>query len=84
MEKLLNVRVSRSSKLVWEGDATSVTSENVDGPFDVLPMHANFLTLIHGAPIVITQADGAQETFTFEHAVMYVRNNHVSVFAEIQ
>ena len=79
----LKVRISKATKIVWEGEATAVSSKNADGPFDVLPMHANFLTLIHEDPIVIRYVDGGSETYQFTQAVMYVRDNEVRIYTEI-
>jgi F0F1-type ATP synthase epsilon subunit len=80
---VLKVRISKATKVVWEGDAASVSSKNADGPFDVLPMHANFLTLIREEPIVIRCADGSQETYNFNQAVMYVKDDEVKIYTEI-
>ena len=79
----LNVRISKATKVVWEGDATAVSSKNADGPFDVLPMHANFLTLIREVPIVVHLKDGTKETYQFKQAVMYVTDDKVKIYTEI-
>lgn len=43
----LTIIVRDRSGIVFEGEADSLSSINERGPFDVLPMHANFLSLIH-------------------------------------
>jgi F0F1-type ATP synthase epsilon subunit len=81
-DQTLKVRITRATQLLWEGQAVSVTSKNVDGPFDVLPMHANFVTLIRGEPVKIKLSDGTEKVHSFKYAVMYVQENSVKVYAD--
>ena len=80
---VLHVRVSAASKMVWEGDAYSVTSENSDGRFDILGLHSNFLTLIREKPIKIEHTDGTTSEYTFKESVILVTENQVKIFADI-
>lgn len=81
MNKLL-VTVSSPEKIVWEGEAQAVTSTNSQGTFDILPEHANFVTVIENKPITIHRAD-EEKSFTFETAVIYVRSNVVTVYVNM-
>jgi len=49
----LEVVVNSPDKLIWEGKAYSISSENSAGVFDILPEHANFVTMIENKPITI-------------------------------
>jgi F0F1-type ATP synthase epsilon subunit len=82
-EPVLTVRVSKATELLWEGVARHVSTKNLEGPLDVLPMHANFITLLKDVPIYITAADGSTQTFTFHIAVLSVRDNAVHIYADI-
>ncbi len=82
-DETLKVRISKATTVVWEGDATAVSSKNSDGPFDVLPMHANFVTLIRNEPIVVHTAQEGDMTYQFEQAVMYVKGNNIRIYTEI-
>jgi len=79
----LHVRVSRATEVLWEGDAQSVSSENSEGPFDILPMHANFITIVEKKPIVLDKNTVSEQSFKFDKAVLFVRNNTVRVFADL-
>ena len=79
---LLNVRISNPDKQIWEGQAKSVSSENLSGPFDILPLHANFITLIENKPIKIVTAEGKKE-FTFPNAIIYASKNYVLIYTEV-
>jgi F-type H+-transporting ATPase subunit epsilon len=78
----LAVKILTPEQIVWQGSAQAVSSHNSVGPFDILPEHANMITFIESQPIEVVTAEGSK-TFTFEKAVLSVRNNNVSVFADI-
>jgi F0F1-type ATP synthase epsilon subunit len=81
---LLTVRISKAAEVVWEGKAQSVSSENAQGPFDILPMHANFITLLKDKPIVIITEKGERIEQRFLASVMYVVNDEVKIYADIK
>jgi len=78
----LTVKIISPEKIMWEGRASAVSSENSQGPFDVLPEHANFITLIKSKPIVVHRSDGDTE-FMFNRAVMHAINDVVSVYVQL-
>jgi F0F1-type ATP synthase epsilon subunit len=78
--QLLNVKIVSPEQIVWEGRARSVSSVNPDGPFDVLPEHANFVTVIEKKPITIRTEDKKPVVFTFEQCVLYITSNKVSIY----
>jgi F0F1-type ATP synthase epsilon subunit len=80
---LLDVRISKATATLWQGKARSISTKNLEGPLDVLPMHANFITLLKNVPIHITLPEGEVKRFTFPLAVMSVRDNVVRVYTEI-
>jgi len=79
----LSVRIASAEGVIWEGTANSVSSVNRDGPFDILPQHAQFITLVSNAPVIVRPVSGAAETFTFRSAVMHVYGNTVAVYVGI-
>jgi F0F1-type ATP synthase epsilon subunit len=79
----IHVRISRATQAVWEGEARSVSSENSTGPFDILPMHANFISLVGKKPIKVTKEDGTVDTYTFNKSVIYVNKGVVTIYADI-
>jgi F0F1-type ATP synthase epsilon subunit len=79
----LLVVVATPDEQIWEGKAESVSSENSAGTFDILPQHANFVTMIKGKPIIVrTQSDG-EKTFTYKNAVITVKEDKVSIYTDI-
>jgi F0F1-type ATP synthase epsilon subunit len=80
VQKLLEVIVNDEDKgVVWSGEATAVSSINSQGEFDILPQHANFITLIEGHPIYIAQTTGRRE-LVYPAAVIYAESDKVSIY----
>ena len=52
-EEEFPVTISNAEERIWEGSLHSVSSANSAGKFDILPGHANFVTMIKNEPIVI-------------------------------
>lgn len=67
-------------EVVWEGDVLSVESENPDGIFTVLPDHANFMTPLKATDLIAYLADGTEQTFALEEAVLYLKDNTIKVY----
>ena len=78
----LRVQILSAKGTLWEGDARAVSSVNSQGPFDLLPEHAHFISLVENNQIVIHTSDG-QQRFTFETAVVRLIDNVVTVYVDI-
>ena len=76
------VKILTPESLVWEGRAESLSSINSAGPFDILPQHANMITIIEKSPIEITSTGGNRK-FTFEKAIISVKHGDVTIYANI-
>lgn len=82
-EESITVTIINPDEKVWEGRAHSVSSVNSAGPFDILPEHANFVSMIRNQPIVVRTVDSGDKTFTYKNAVITVSDNKVSIYTEI-
>lgn len=83
-EPLLHVRIVSTTQLLLDSEALSVSSKNSAGPFDVLPEHANFITMIENTPIIVRFDKQKPHTFTFPMAIMSVNNNQVNIYTYTQ
>lgn len=83
-QELLDVKIISPKIQYFDGPAVSVSSINSAGPFDILPEHGNFITLVKNQPIIIRQPNKQNTTFTFPLAVFYTRKNSVTIFTDIQ
>jgi F0F1-type ATP synthase epsilon subunit len=82
VKQLLHVRISNPEKQLWEGDAESVSSVNTTGPFDILPMHTNFISYLKDTVIKIKTPEKMEE-FKFTWSVIYTHNNIVNIYTNI-
>lgn len=81
---VVQVKVSSPIKDYYAGPATSISSVNSKGKFDILAYHANFLTFVKNQPIVIRIPQKKPLTFHFPFAIIYNSNNSVHIFTDIQ
>lgn len=82
VKNVLSVRISSPDQIIWEGEAYSVSSVNSQGPFDILPYHINFITIIENQPIKI-HTSSKWEEFLYANAIIYNRNNKVLIYTNI-
>jgi F0F1-type ATP synthase epsilon subunit len=80
--QLLQVQVRTRQGLVFDGSLASVSSVNSMGPFDVLPQHANFISMI-SKKLTLRRSDGRTDEMEMEDGVMIVEENKVRVFLGI-
>lgn len=78
----LHVRINSPKKIIWEGQAESVSSINSHGPLDILALHANLITIIDNKPIKVKTSNEELE-FTFPKSVMYIHKNEVLIYTNI-
>lgn len=71
-----------SEKDKFKGEANSISSENKMGEFDILPRHANFITLISNS-LTIHTVNEEKKTFKFSRGVLEVAENQVKIFLEV-
>lgn len=79
----LNVKILSPKQVLFEGQAKAVSSRNSLGNFDVLPGHANFITLLEGQRLTLHLEDGSDKFFDFPLAVLHCTSDQVTVYSEI-
>ncbi len=82
-QKLLQVRVRDTQKIIYEGSVDRVSSFNEVGPFDVYPTHANFISIIRQELAFYQHKEKVKE-LKIEQAVMKVKQDKVSIFLGIE
>ncbi len=83
-EQTLHVRIISPQKLIFDSQASSVSSKNVQGSFDILPAHANFITIVENQPIVIGIKGQKSMIFKFPLAIILTTENKVNIYTYIQ
>jgi F0F1-type ATP synthase epsilon subunit len=78
----LYVNVRSRSKNFFEGTAKTVTSINQTGEFDILPLHANFITLIRDY-VLIDKGMSVEKKIIIKSAVLSVIGGRIDVYVEV-
>ena len=82
--KPLLLRVHNREGLLFSGEAKTITSSNEKGKFDVLSMHANFISLINNFVIIRKEGDDVEQRFNFEQGVMRVKDDVVDIYLGVK
>lgn len=80
----LHVRIISPHELLLDSQASSVSSKNSRGSFDILPQHANFLTVVENQPIVVRIPNQKPLNYKFPIAIIMVAENKVNIYTYIQ
>jgi F0F1-type ATP synthase epsilon subunit len=73
------VKIRDSEQVHYEGYIDRITSYNEVGPFDVYPMHANFITILNKHITLYNKHQKVKE-LPIEQAVMKVKKDNVHIF----
>ncbi len=79
---LMRVKVYSPFKSYFDEPAYSVSAENHTGPFDILPRHHNFMTLVSACELKIVAPTG-DKTIRINRALMHVKADTVIVFLDV-
>ena len=80
--KTLTVIARSPFHIYYEGAALAVSAKNKVGPFDILPGHADFFSLLSPCEVVI-ETDDDDIAFTISNGIVTVRDNEVMLFVNM-
>jgi F0F1-type ATP synthase epsilon subunit len=81
-EGKMHVKVYAPFRVYFDGIADSISAANDTGPFDILPKHHNFMTLLSACDIVVRSEKG-EEKVTISRGIMHVKADRVIVFLDV-
>ncbi len=81
-EKRFMVKIFSPYQTYYQGEATSLTAANRTGPFDVLPGHINFFSLLSGGMVIVNTGYQRLE-FNIARGILRVNLNEVTLFADV-
>lgn len=80
----LHVRIISPQQLLLDTQAESVSSKNSQGKFDILPQHANFITVVENEPIIVRMPKDKNKqkplVLQLPIAIIYNTNNQVNIY----
>lgn len=82
-QPVMQVRVYAPFKIYFDGLADSLSALNDTGPFDILPHHKNFMSLIKRGNITVRQKGKPDFSVEVDRAVLHVRDDKVTVFLDV-
>lgn len=80
---VLDVEIRSPDKTLYKGPAVAITSRNEVGPFDVLPEHENFISIINGK-ITVWVKKGEKKEIENTSAIMKAKSNKIQVFLGVE
>jgi len=75
----LTVIVRSRDTEYFSGKAVAISSVNQKGPFDILPKHIHFISLIQNG-LTIHKLDGSTQEIIFSNAVLRVKDDVVEIY----
>ncbi|HLG90655.1 MAG TPA: F0F1 ATP synthase subunit epsilon [Candidatus Saccharimonadales bacterium] len=79
----MQVKVYAPFQVYFDGLAESLSATNETGPFDILPHHKNFMSLLKPGNITVRQQGKPDFSLQVDRAVVHVRANKVTVFLDV-
>lgn len=83
----MHVRVASPFKEYFDGRAFSISSVNTTGPFDILPEHHNFISLLNACDLVVRSLIKNEQKaikISISGGIMHVKKDEVIVFLDVQ
>jgi hypothetical protein len=94
--QLSNIKTSRQLEMhakvyspfrdYFDGQAFSLSAVNLTGPFDILPKHHNFISLLSQCDVVIRSLEDNQQKTTrirISGGIIHVKADEVLVFLDV-
>lgn len=78
----MQVKVHSPFKEYYNGTAFSISGENATGPFDILPRHHNFITLLNPCELIIRSVKSDQK-IQIAGGLMHVKADIIIVFLDV-
>ncbi|HVX24236.1 MAG TPA: F0F1 ATP synthase subunit epsilon [Candidatus Saccharimonadales bacterium] len=67
----------------YDGPAFSLSAENATGPFDILPKHHNFISLLTPCEVVVRTVDQGEQKFKIGGGIIHVKADQTIVFLDV-
>lgn len=80
----VHIKVYSPFKTYYDEDSYSISAINVTGPFDILPRHHNFMTLLNPGEIIVRPVSGSrEERIRISGGLMHVKADKITVFLDV-
>lgn len=79
----MQVKVYAPKRVYFDAEAASLSAVNETGPFDILPSHKNFMTLLSPCTLTVRVAQRPDFNLPIDRGVMHVKADQVTVFLDV-
>lgn len=79
----MHVKVYSPFRDYYDGQSFSISAENATGPFDILPKHHNFISLLSPCELVIRSMADETVRIRISGGIMHVKADYVIVFLDV-
>jgi F0F1-type ATP synthase epsilon subunit len=81
--KSFHLLISNPERTFFDGNVVSLSSKNKSGPFDILPDHAHFISLLENQPVEVVDEQGKKQAFQVVRGLISAKENQVRVFVDL-
>lgn len=67
----------------YDGLAFSLTAQSATGPFDILPRHHNFISLLEACELIIRTVGQGEQRIRIAGGLIHVKANEVIIFLDV-
>ena len=78
----MDVKVYSPFKSYYDGEAFSISGVNATGPFDILPTHHNFISLLSPCELIVRASKGDSK-IQIAGGLMHVKADKITVFLDV-
>jgi F0F1-type ATP synthase epsilon subunit len=80
----VHIKVYSPFKTYYDEDSLSISAVNSTGPFDILPHHHNFITLLNAGELVVRPVSGQKEQrIRISGGLMHVKADKITIFLDV-
>jgi F0F1-type ATP synthase epsilon subunit len=79
----MRVKIYAPFKVYFDGEANSMTATNRVGPFDILPQHHNFISLLEPSEVVVRSQGKEDFKMQIGLGLIHVKADQVRVFLDV-
>lgn len=81
----MRIKVYSPFKVYYDEESLSISGTNATGPFDILPHHHNFMSLLTAGELVLRPLNMAprEQRIRISGGLMHVKADKVTIFLDI-
>ena len=79
----MHIKIYSPFRTYYDQDGYSISGVNRTGPFDILPHHHNFMTLLEACELTVRPITGPEQRIRISGGLMHVKADKVTVFLDI-